>query len=77
MRRRTLHAGTATLPATTLFRLRRAQPAEISDGLVKIGVLDNMFADQQGYGRLRCRPRRILAARIWAHRAKWSRPLQN
>lgn len=53
MHRRTLIAGAAALPAATLLRPRRARAAPISDGVVKIGVLDDMsgvFADQQGMG---------------------------
>jgi branched-chain amino acid transport system substrate-binding protein len=53
MHRRTLLAGAAALPAAAVFRSRRAAAAAISDGVVKIGVLDDMsgvFADQQGIG---------------------------
>lgn len=53
MHRRTLLAGAAALSATSLIRPRRARAAGISDGVVKIGVLDDMsgvFADQQGMG---------------------------
>ncbi|HEY8289342.1 MAG TPA: ABC transporter substrate-binding protein, partial [Acetobacteraceae bacterium] len=53
MQRRTLLAGAAALPAAAMVRPRRAAAAAISDGVVKIGVLDDMsgvFADQQGMG---------------------------
>ena len=54
MKRRTLLAGVAALPAATLIRPAPAcAAAAISDGVVKIGVLDDMsgvFADQQGMG---------------------------
>jgi branched-chain amino acid transport system substrate-binding protein len=53
MHRRTLLAGAAALSATSVIRPRRAAAAGISDGVVKIGVLDDMsgvFADQQGMG---------------------------
>jgi branched-chain amino acid transport system substrate-binding protein len=53
MNRRSLLAATAILPAARLFCPRRAAAAAISDGVVKIGVLDDMsgvFADQQGMG---------------------------
>jgi branched-chain amino acid transport system substrate-binding protein len=53
MHRRTLLAAAAALPATALIRPRRARAAAISDGVVRIGVLDDMsgvFADQQGMG---------------------------
>ena len=54
MHRRTLLAGAAALPVASLLRPRRARAAAaISDGVVKIGVLDDMsgvFADQQGMG---------------------------
>lgn len=49
MKRRTLLTGAAMLPAAAMLRLRRARAATISDGVVKIGVLDDMsgvFADQ-------------------------------
>jgi branched-chain amino acid transport system substrate-binding protein len=54
MHRRTLLTRASTLPAATFWtgRLATAQGA-ISDGVVKIGVLDDMpgvFADQQGMG---------------------------
>jgi branched-chain amino acid transport system substrate-binding protein len=51
--RRNLLAGAAMLPVPAIFRPRRAAAAAISDGVVKIGVLDDMsgvFSDQQGYG---------------------------
>jgi branched-chain amino acid transport system substrate-binding protein len=54
MHRRSLLAGAAALPVASLLRPRRsAAAAAISDGVVKIGVLDDMsgvFADQQGMG---------------------------
>jgi branched-chain amino acid transport system substrate-binding protein len=54
MHRRSLLAGAAALPVARLLRPRRsAAAAAISDGVVKIGVLDDMsgvFADQQGMG---------------------------
>jgi branched-chain amino acid transport system substrate-binding protein len=54
MHRRTLLAGAAAFPAAAFVRPRRAgAAAAISDGVVKIGVLDDMsgvFADQQGMG---------------------------
>ena len=54
MNRRTMIAGVAALPVAGLLRPRRsAAAAAISDGVVKIGVLDDMsgvFADQQGIG---------------------------
>jgi branched-chain amino acid transport system substrate-binding protein len=53
MNRRRLLAGAAVLPVAASFRPRRSAAAAISDGVVKIGVLDDMsgvFADQQGYG---------------------------
>jgi branched-chain amino acid transport system substrate-binding protein len=54
MNRRTLLAAATTLPVASLLRPRRAvAAAAISDGVVKIGVLDDMsgvFADQQGIG---------------------------
>ncbi len=54
MNRRSLLAGAATLPVANLLRPRRSAAAPaISDGVVKIGVLDDMsgvFADQQGMG---------------------------
>jgi branched-chain amino acid transport system substrate-binding protein len=54
MNRRTLLAGAAALPMASLLRPRRAAAAAaISDGVVKIGVLDDMsgvFTDQQGMG---------------------------
>jgi branched-chain amino acid transport system substrate-binding protein len=53
MQRRTLLAGAAALSAAAIIRPRRAAAAGISDGVVKIGVLDDMsgvFADQQGMG---------------------------
>ncbi len=54
MHRRTLLAGAAALPAAAWLRPRAASAAPaISDGVVKIGVLDDMsgvFADQQGLG---------------------------
>ena len=54
MNRRTLLAAAASLPVASLLRPRRAAAAPaISDGVVKIGVLDDMsgvFADQQGIG---------------------------
>jgi branched-chain amino acid transport system substrate-binding protein len=54
MHRRTLLAGAAALPAAAVLRPRRARAAgAISDGVVKLGVLDDMsgvFADQQGMG---------------------------
>ncbi len=53
MNRRTLLAGAAALPVASLVRPRRGRAAAISDGVVKIGVLDDMsgvFADQQGMG---------------------------
>ncbi len=54
MNRRTLLAAATTLPVASLLRPRRAvAAAAISDGVVKIGVLDDMsgiFADQQGMG---------------------------
>lgn len=54
MKRRSLLAAAAALPAASLIRPRRAAAASaISDGVVKIGVLDDMsgvFADQQGVG---------------------------
>lgn len=54
MHRRRLLTAAAALPVASLLRPRRgaAAPA-ISDGVVKIGVLDDMsgvFADQQGMG---------------------------
>jgi branched-chain amino acid transport system substrate-binding protein len=51
--RRNLLAAAAMLPVAAIFRPRRAAAAAISDGVVKIGVLDDMsgvFSDQQGYG---------------------------
>jgi branched-chain amino acid transport system substrate-binding protein len=62
MNRRTLLAAAATLPVASLVRPRRGTAAAISDGVVKIGVLDDMsgvFADQQGMGD-------FIAARIAA-----------
>jgi branched-chain amino acid transport system substrate-binding protein len=54
MNRRTLLAGAAALPMAGLLRPRRAAAAAaISDGVVKLGVLDDMsgvFSDQQGMG---------------------------
>ena len=54
MNRRSLLAGAAALPVASLLRPRRsAATVAISDGVVKIGVLDDMsgvFADQQGMG---------------------------
>lgn len=53
MKRRHFLAGTAATPFAVAFRPRHAAAASISDGVVKIGVLDDMsgvFADQQGYG---------------------------
>jgi branched-chain amino acid transport system substrate-binding protein len=54
MNRRNLLAAAAALPVAATFRWRRATAATaISDGVVKIGVLDDMsgvFSDQQGYG---------------------------
>ncbi|MDB5404060.1 MAG: branched-chain amino acid transport system substrate-binding protein [Acetobacteraceae bacterium] len=53
MNRRNLLAAAAMLPVAAIFRPRRAAAAAISDGVVKIGVLDDMsgvFSDQQGYG---------------------------
>ena len=54
MKRRSLLAGAAALPVASLLRPRRSRAAAaISDGVVKIGVLDDMsgvFADQQGMG---------------------------
>jgi branched-chain amino acid transport system substrate-binding protein len=53
MNRRSLLATAAALPVAATFRPRRAAAAAISDGVVKLGVLDDMsgvFADQQGYG---------------------------
>jgi branched-chain amino acid transport system substrate-binding protein len=54
MNRRSLLAGAAALPVASLLRPRRgAAAAAISDGVVKVGVLDDMsgvFADQQGMG---------------------------
>lgn len=53
MNRRSLLAGAAALPPASLMRPHRATAAGISDGVVKIGVLDDMsgvFADQQGMG---------------------------
>jgi len=53
MNRRNLLAGAAALPLAATLRPRRAAAAAISDGVVKIGVLDDMsgvFSDQQGYG---------------------------
>ncbi len=54
MQRRTLLAGAAALPACAWLAARPASAAPaISDGVVKIGVLDDMsgvFADQQGMG---------------------------
>jgi branched-chain amino acid transport system substrate-binding protein len=55
MHRRTLLAALplAALPVAATVRPRRARAASISDGIVKIGVLDDMsgvFSDQQGYG---------------------------
>jgi branched-chain amino acid transport system substrate-binding protein len=53
MNRRQLLASAATAPVASVFRPRRATAAAISDGVVKIGVLDDMsgvFADQQGLG---------------------------
>lgn len=53
MKRRTLLVGAGALSAASLLRARRARGAGISDGVVKIGVLDDMsgvFADQQGMG---------------------------
>ena len=49
MKRRTLLVGAAALPLLS----RRAAAAGISDGVVKIGVLDDMssvYSDQQGMG---------------------------
>src|SRR5271157_5988599 len=54
MKRRSLLAGATALPVVSLLHPRRsAAAASISDGVVKIGVLDDMsgvFADQQGMG---------------------------
>jgi branched-chain amino acid transport system substrate-binding protein len=53
MHRRTLLGAAAALPAAALIRPRRARAASISNGVVRIGVLDDMsgvFADQQGMG---------------------------
>ena len=53
MQRRTLLTAAAAAPVAALIRPRRARAAGISDGVVKIGVLDDMsgvFADQQGMG---------------------------
>jgi branched-chain amino acid transport system substrate-binding protein len=53
MHRRTLLTGAAALSAAAIIRPRRSAAAGISDGVVKIGVLDDMsgvFADQQGMG---------------------------
>jgi branched-chain amino acid transport system substrate-binding protein len=53
MNRRNLLAGAAILPIAAAFHPRRAKAATISDGVVKIGVLDDMsgvFSDQQGMG---------------------------
>jgi branched-chain amino acid transport system substrate-binding protein len=54
MNRRNLLVAAAALPVAATFRPRRsAAAAAISDGVVKIGVLDDMsgvFSDQQGYG---------------------------
>jgi len=54
MKRRSLLAGAAALPVASLLRPRRSRAAAaISDGVVKVGVLDDMsgvFADQQGMG---------------------------
>jgi branched-chain amino acid transport system substrate-binding protein len=54
MNRRSLLAGAAALPVASLLHPRRSAAATtISDGVVKIGVLDDMsgvFADQQGMG---------------------------
>ncbi|HEX4365331.1 MAG TPA: ABC transporter substrate-binding protein [Rhodopila sp.] len=53
MNRRRLLATAAALPIAAALRSQRAAAAAISDGVVKIGVLDDMsgvFADQQGYG---------------------------
>ena len=53
MNRRRLLATAAALPIAAGLRSRKAAAATISDGVVKIGVLDDMsgvFADQQGYG---------------------------
>ena len=55
MHRRDLaRAAAAALPAAALWRPRRAAAQQtVSDGVVKIGVLDDMsgvFADQQGMG---------------------------
>ena len=53
MNRRSLLAGAAALPVAASLHPRRAAAAAISDGVVKIGVLDDMsgvFSDQQGYG---------------------------
>lgn len=54
MNRRSLLASTAALPVAKALSQRRAwAQSEASDGVVKIGVLDDMsgvFADQQGMG---------------------------
>jgi branched-chain amino acid transport system substrate-binding protein len=54
MNRRNLLAGAAALPVAAALSSRRARAADkVSDGVVKIGVLDDMsgvFADQQGMG---------------------------
>lgn len=51
MKRRTILAGSLALPA--IWASHRAEAQAASDGVVKIGVLDDMtsvFADQQGMG---------------------------
>lgn len=64
MQRRTLLGTAAAAPVAAVLRPRRARAASgISDGAVKIGVLDDMsgvFADQQGMGD-------YVAARMAAH----------
>lgn len=53
MKRRNLLAGAAALPIAGASGGRRARAAAISDGAVRIGVLDDMsgvFSDQQGFG---------------------------
>lgn len=54
MHRRRLLTAAAALPIAAAMRPRRARAnVAISDGVVKIGVLDDMsgvFSDQQGYG---------------------------
>ena len=53
MKRRSLLAGAAALPIAGASGGSRARAAAISDGVVRIGVLDDMsgvFSDQQGFG---------------------------